>query len=89
MLLLACRQSWKALAAGKAPHDAQGGMHMHLQFCNMILNDSTYLLGEALERLPQVRELEDLMANQAAWEALPKREQEEKEQALRQESKPA
>ena len=55
----------------------------------MILNDSTYLLGEALERLPQVRELEDLMANQAAWEALPKREQEEKEQALRQESKPA
>ena len=62
---------------------------MHLQFCNMILNDSTYLLGEALERLPQVRELEDLMANQAAWEALPKREQEEKEQALRQESKPA
>lgn len=28
---------------------------MHLQFCNMIVNDSTYLLGEALEKLPQVR----------------------------------
>ena len=34
----------------------------------------------------QVRELEDLMANEAAWEALPKREQQEKESVLRQES---
>ena len=37
----------------------------------------------------QVRELEDLMANQAAWEALPKREQQEKESVLRQESESA
>ena len=52
-----CRESWKALAAGKAPPDATGaagGQHVHLQFCNMIVNDSTYLLGEALEKLPQV-----------------------------------
>ena len=51
------RESWKALAAGKAPPDATGaagGQHVHLQFCNMIVNDSTYLLGEALEKLPQV-----------------------------------
>ena len=48
------RESWKALAAGKGPAGA-GGQHMHLQFCNMIVNDSTYLLGEALEKLPQVR----------------------------------
>lgn len=34
----------------------------------------------------QVRELEDLMANQAAWETLSKREQQEKETVLRQES---
>ena len=53
----ACRESWKALAAGRGPPDAQGaaeGQHVHLQFCNMIINDSTYLLGEALEKLPQV-----------------------------------
>ncbi|KAL3145548.1 hypothetical protein ABBQ32_003373 [Trebouxia sp. C0010 RCD-2024] len=84
------RQSWKALAAGKSggqdPKGPAEGQHVHLQFCNMIINDSTYLLGEALEKLPQVRELEDLMANQAAWEALPKREQQEKESVLRQES---
>ena len=54
---MACRQSWKLLAAGKAPPDPKGaadGQHVHLQFCNMIINDSTYLLGEALEKLPQV-----------------------------------
>jgi len=61
---------------------------VHLQFCNMIINDSTYLLGEALEKLPQVRDLEALMENKTAWDALPKREQQEKESALRQESKP-
>ena len=52
-----CRESWKALAAGRGPPDARGaaeGQHVHLQFCNMIINDSTYLLGEALEKLPQV-----------------------------------
>ena len=54
-----CRESWKALAAGKVgaqdPKGAAEGQHVHLQFCNMIINDSTYLLGEALEKLPQVR----------------------------------
>ncbi len=53
----ACREAWKALAAGRGPPDARGaaqGQHVHLQFCNMIINDSTYLLGEALEKLPQV-----------------------------------
>lgn len=56
-VIMACRQSWKLLAAGKAPPDPKGaadGQHVHLQFCNMIINDSTYLLGEALEKLPQV-----------------------------------
>ena len=52
----------------------------------MIINDSTYLLGEALEKLPQVRELEALMEDAVAWGALPKREQQEKEQVLRHES---
>ncbi len=55
--LCVCRESWKALAAGRGPPDARGaaeGQHVHLQFCNMIINDSTYLLGEALEKLPQV-----------------------------------
>lgn len=52
----------------------------------MIINDSTYLLGEALEKLPEVRDLEALMENKAAWQALPKREQQEKESVLRQES---
>lgn len=59
-VVLACRQSWKLLAAGKAPPDTKGaadGQHVHLQFCNMIINDSTYLLGEALEKLPQVRSI--------------------------------
>ena len=57
MLPYACREAWKALAAGRGPPDARGaaeGQHVHLQFCNMIINDSTYLLGEALEKLPQV-----------------------------------
>ena len=83
------RESWKALAAGRGPPDAGGaaqGQHVHLQFCNMIINDSTYLLGEALEKLPEVRDLEALMDNKAAWQALPKREQQEKESVLRQES---
>lgn len=34
----------------------------------------------------QVRELEDLMANDDAWANVPEREQEEKENVLRQES---
>lgn len=57
MLPYACREAWKALAAGRGPPDARGaaeGQHVHLQFCNMTINDSTYLLGEALEKLPQV-----------------------------------
>lgn len=84
------RESWKALAAGRGPPDAQGaaeGQHVHLQFCNMILNDSTYLLGEALEKLPQIKNMEALMDNQAAWDALSRREQQEKEGVLRQESR--
>lgn len=86
---MCCRDSWKALAAGKGPPGPQGaaeGQHVHLQFCNMIINDSTYLLGEALEKLPQVRDLEALMDDKAAWDALSQREQQEKESVLRQES---
>lgn len=83
------RESWKALATGRGPPDPRGaaeGQHVHLQFCNMIINDSTYLLGEALEKLPQVRDLEVLMEDKTAWDALSKREQQEKEAVLRQES---
>lgn len=57
MVWHACRESWKALAAGQGSPGSGGmaeGQHLHLQFCNMIINDSTYLLGEALEKLPQV-----------------------------------
>ena len=39
---------------------------MHLQFCNMIVNDSTYLLGEALEKLPQV----SLHLDASRWPAM-------------------
>ena len=77
------------MAAGKGPPDAKvaaEGKQLHLQFCNMIINDSTYLLGEALEKLPQVRDLEALMDDKAAWDRLSKREQQEKENVLRQES---
>ena len=50
----------------------------------VIYANMTYLVPVA-----QVRELESLMDNKAAWDALPKREQQEKESELRQQSESA
>jgi hypothetical protein len=43
LLLLCCRDAWKAHAA------QQGGRGSYLRFANMLINDSIYLLDESLK----------------------------------------
>lgn len=48
----------------------------------MLISDSIYLLDESLKQLPQMRDIETLMADEAAWNALTQQERQEREQQL-------
>eukprot|EP00879_Flechtneria_rotunda_P016797 GHRR01017581.1.p1 GENE.GHRR01017581.1~~GHRR01017581.1.p1 ORF type:complete len:531 (+),score=180.79 GHRR01017581.1:2040-3632(+) len=50
--LPAHREAWKAYAA------LEGGRGPYLRFANMLINDSTYLLDEALKKVQEMREFE-------------------------------
>lgn len=43
------REVWKRLAAEK------GGRGLYLSFCDIICNDSQYLLDDVIKMLPEVR----------------------------------
>uniref|UniRef100_A0A061QXI9 RING-type E3 ubiquitin transferase n=1 Tax=Tetraselmis sp. GSL018 TaxID=582737 RepID=A0A061QXI9_9CHLO len=70
------REAWKREA------EKDEGRGLYLQFANMLINDSIYLLDESLKQLPQMREIETAMADESAWTALSQQERQEREQTL-------
>ena len=50
----------------------------------MLINDAIYLLDEAMKKLPEVRQAETDMQDDAAWAARPPRERQERESTFRQ-----
>ena len=45
----------------------------------MLINDAVHSLGEAMEKLPQIREREELMADEARWNQLTDEQREDHE----------
>lgn len=69
------REAWKTFAL-------KGDDWPYLRFTNMLIADATYLLDESLKYIKSNREIEQLMADAAAWGALSARDQQEKRKAL-------
>ena len=42
------------------------------RFVNMLINDTTFLLDESVDTLKNIRDTQELMANTAEWEKLPR-----------------
>lgn len=55
---------------------------LYIRFINMMINDSQYLLQEALDTLPEVRTIELEMADEQTWQSLPDAAREERSQNL-------
>ena len=56
----------------------------YTRFLNMLINDAIYLLDESMKKLPEVRQMETDMQDQASWAARPQQERQERESAFRQ-----
>ncbi|GMH33488.1 hypothetical protein BSKO_01322 [Bryopsis sp. KO-2023] len=70
------RQAWKIVAA------KEGGRGLYLKFCNMLVNDSIYLLDESMKKLEEIREVERKQGT-PEWDALTSEEREEQQSNLR------
>lgn len=68
------REAWKRVV--------EDDPKLYVRFVNMMINDSQHLLQEALEALPEVRDIELRMADQDAWRAEPAATREELLQQL-------
>ncbi|BGP03526.1 E4 ubiquitin-protein ligase UFD2 [Rhodotorula toruloides] len=64
--------------------ESQVNFDRYVRFVNLLMNDTTYLLDDALVHLGKIGELQRAMDDQSAWEALPASERQEKEKLLRQ-----
>ncbi|KAI0004607.1 ubiquitin elongating factor core-domain-containing protein [Russula compacta] len=53
-----------------------------VRFVNLMINDVTYLMDESLSELAQIYNIQQEMANQAAWGALPLQQRREREGTL-------
>lgn len=53
-----------------------------VKFINMLMNDTTFLLDESLESLKRIHETQELMADTAAWGALPTEQQQTRTRQL-------
>jgi ubiquitin conjugation factor E4 B len=53
-----------------------------VRFVNLMINDVTYLMDESLSELAQINNIQQEMANQAAWGALPLQQRREREGTL-------
>lgn len=53
-----------------------------VKFVNMLMNDTTFLLDESLESLKRIHEIQELMSNTEAWDAIPEDQQRSKERQL-------
>jgi ubiquitin conjugation factor E4 B len=56
----------------------------YVRFSNLLMNDTTYLLSDAIEHLGKINELQKAMDDKVAWEARPLVERQEQEKLLRQ-----
>ncbi|GAA98825.1 uncharacterized protein L969DRAFT_95506 [Mixia osmundae IAM 14324] len=55
-----------------------GDTKRFVRFCNLLLNDTTFLLDESLGKFSLIKELDKLMADSAAWSALTEEERKAK-----------
>ncbi|KAK9806446.1 hypothetical protein WJX73_007867 [Symbiochloris irregularis] len=72
------QEAWKALAR------EQGGRGLYMRFCHHLETDSIHLLDEAMKLLPEIKELERALADEAAWAAQPEEQAREREATLQQ-----
>ncbi|KAL3113487.1 hypothetical protein niasHT_013597 [Heterodera trifolii] len=54
-----------------------------VRFINMVLNDTTFLLDESLDKLKVIHEIESVMSNETEWDKLSQEEQQLKKDQLR------
>ncbi|GAA5952757.1 hypothetical protein JCM3765_002266 [Sporobolomyces pararoseus] len=55
----------------------------YVRFVNLLMNDTTYLINDALDHLAKITERQKLMENESLWSSLPPTERQEKEKELR------
>lgn len=53
-----------------------------VKFINMLMNDTTFLLDESLESLKRIHEVQELMSDTAAWNAMPTEQQQVRNRQL-------
>ncbi|GAA5956492.1 hypothetical protein JCM8115_000586 [Rhodotorula mucilaginosa] len=64
--------------------ESQVNFERYVRFVNLLMNDTTYLLDDALVHLGKIADMQRAMDDKAAWEAQPATERQEKEKLLRQ-----
>ncbi|CAK0786013.1 hypothetical protein CVIRNUC_009226 [Coccomyxa viridis] len=73
------RQAWERVAHG------EGGFgQLYHSFCHFLETDAIYLLNDAVQTLPLVKEMESKVEDTGTFSALPQEEQQELEQTLSQ-----
>ena len=60
----------------------EGGRGLYMQFCNMLINDSIYLLDESLKKVEDIREIELQKKRHTEWNQLPPSERQRQERQL-------
>jgi len=55
-----------------------------VRFVNMLINDSIYAVDEALSKLKEIRDVQNEMADEAAWNRIPQRQRMQRQQTLSQ-----
>ncbi|GAA5939856.1 ubiquitin-ubiquitin ligase UFD2 [Sporobolomyces koalae] len=56
----------------------------YVRFVNLLMNDTTYLIDDALSHLEKITEMQRMMDDESSWTRLPANERQEKEKQLRQ-----
>ena len=62
---------------------AETGKEDFVRFVNFLLNDTTFLMDEALGRLKQIHDLQQEMADKATWDAQTDEQKKDKEKLLK------
>ncbi|KAI8804051.1 ubiquitin elongating factor core-domain-containing protein [Cladochytrium replicatum] len=63
---------------------ASGNTELFVKFVNLLMNDTTYLLDESLSKLTEIRNVQNEMADEATWNAMPQQQRQEREGFFRQ-----
>ncbi|GAA6010598.1 hypothetical protein JCM11491_002989 [Sporobolomyces phaffii] len=58
-------------------------LERYVRFVNLLMNDTTYLINDALDHLGKITIRQKLIDDEATWSALPATERQEKEKELR------